>query len=271
MGSELSVPVPRVENAPPRPIPKQQEFFPRKVVTEYPKDRLTADYIGEADADDTSRYFMKDDGNGSFARASEWFCYEFAERVGFSAPPKAILERKDGSTVFGSRKIHGLASEISTQLYLQTSTILPHAATSGLGTFLSRVYAYDMVLHNVDRHFGNFLRLSDDGSDMLYIFDFGRALFWQWPWNGYPEDNALTRKCGRVLRTLHGFDFEAAVSQLELVGKVAKADAGVIIGSIPAPWLGDALRGDLFEFLSGDQMQTRICKLTEGLRNGSLL
>jgi hypothetical protein len=64
----------------------QLQMLPRKAIVQYPKVEQTADSLGEVEADDGIRYFVKGDEPGRATRASEWLGTLPAECVGISVP-----------------------------------------------------------------------------------------------------------------------------------------------------------------------------------------
>ena len=129
----------------------QLQLFARKALIQYPKAKQTADSLGEVEADDGFRYFIKGDAHGKPVKASEWLGTQLAESVGISAPAPCIVELQDGSKVFGSRRIAGVADATITTAFLTT----PSASNQGLSVLglqalLSKIYAYDMFFFNDD-------------------------------------------------------------------------------------------------------------------------
>ncbi len=170
---------------PSNPVPPG--FFSRKALSEYPPSKRTADCIGEAEADDGHRYYLKGDNCGKPVRASEWLGTFLAETAGIAAPYGTIIERLNGDVVFGSRKLVGVADEIATQTFLMTPsrTNTSHRVL-GLQAVLSQIYALDLFIFNDDRHFGNYLSIDDNGNRRFYAYDFSRSVFWKWPWQNVP-------------------------------------------------------------------------------------
>lgn len=164
----------------------QLRLFHRKSRIEYPKVQPSADALGEIEADDGHRYFVKDDANGTPVRASEWIGTHVAEAVGISAPAAAPIEMLDGRVVFGSRKVSGAADAVTTRSLLINPGANAQFSPVGLSPVLSAIYALDMFLFNDDRHFGNYITYDDSGVRRMYAFDFSRAMFWRWPWGGFP-------------------------------------------------------------------------------------
>lgn len=198
--------------------------FVRGILAEYPKANPSADSLGEAEADDQQRYYIKGDLGCASIRASEWICTQLAEAVGIAAPAAAVLRRSTGDTVFGSRRLIGVANEVVTRNFLLTpSASNVSVPVVGMAQLLSAIYAFDLFVFNEDRHFGNYLSLDDNGVRRFYAFDFSRAFFWRWPWMDFPEPFQNTRICGRVLQAMHGFDIGAADAVIDRLRTVSGA------------------------------------------------
>jgi hypothetical protein len=250
---------------------KQLQLFPRHAVIEYPPSNRSADCLGMVDADDGGRYYIKTDVHGRPVRASEWLGTHLAEVVGIQAPMPAVIKRSDGTLVFGSRRIAGVADDVVTRVYLTT----PSASNSalpivGLTSLLSKIYALDMFLFNEDRHLGNYISVDDNGVRRLYAFDFSRALFWRWPWPGYPAgDN--TRTCGTMLRQLHGFDDVAAGSVLDNLCNLAPQTVEGFINQMPLDWSTPDLRSQFVDVWATGHCSARADVLRKGFKDGTLL
>jgi hypothetical protein len=250
---------------------RQYALFPRKALAEHPKATASADSLGSVEADDNHIYFTKGDAHGRLVRASEWICTHVAETVGITAPTPCIIELTDGSTVFGSRKVHGLADEAVTLAFLctpsQSNTATP---LIGLRTVLSSIYAFDMFMFNDDRHPGNYMSVDDGGMRRLYTFDFSRALFWHWPWNGYPSEGSNTIQVGRFLRAQHGFDQVAAATTLDRLESVPVQMINGFINLMPTDWLPAKERDELLSWWGADP-PSRADALRQGFADGSAL
>jgi len=255
------------------PVPSRQPpLFARRALIEYPNLRGTADALGEVEADDNFRYHIKGDANSISTRASEWLCTHIAEEVGIAAPTPMVIERLDGSLVFGSRRIAGVADDLITRAYLsQPSNSNLGAPPVGLRPLLSAIYAFDMFVNNDDRHAGNYLSIDDAGTRRLYTFDFSRAMFWNWPWVGFPPFPCNTIVTGRALRSLHGFDPAAASATL---GRLEGLPVGIVEGFVnrmPSSWLPDERRTELLTFWGGAALPSRVNAIRQGISDGSIL
>lgn len=250
----------------------QLQLFNRKALIEYPPAKASADSRGEVEADDACRYYIKGDAHGRPVRASEWLSTQIAEMVGVAAPAPVTIELSGGEVVFGSRRIAGVADDVTTASFLTTPTNSNAGAPAvNLKTLLSRIYALDMFLNNDDRHLGNYLSVDDNGVRRLYAFDFSRALFWTWPWQGFPGLNCNTRQWGRILRSLHGFDPVAANAVLDGLSGLPVPVLQQIVNHMPSGWLGASASAEFLAVWTTDLCQKRVQDLKTGLGNGSLL
>jgi hypothetical protein len=250
----------------------QHLLFPRKTIIEFPASGQTADARGEAEVEDRHRYYLKGDGHGRPIRANEWICTHLAEAVGIAAPAPAIIEMLNGDVVFGSRRIIGVSDQAETQNLLSSSTIgNASGQASGLDRVVAAIYAFDMFVFNVDRHLRNYLSIDDNGVRRFYAFDFGRGLFWEWPWVGYPGPTTWTRRRIATLQARHGFDVPAAKATLDQLGAVSTAAIEGFIATMPADWLAPQLHGEFVQWWSSGARQDRITQLKEGIENGTLV
>jgi hypothetical protein len=251
---------------------RQLALFVRRAVIEMPSSGVTADSWGMVEADDGALYHVKGDANGVPTRASEWLASHIAEAVGIQTPMVAPIEMSDGSTTFGSRRISGTADDTATAAYLLTpSQANFQAPVRGLGPLLSAIYAFDMFIHNVDRHLGNYLSVEEHGVRRLFAFDFSRALFCNWPWQGFPPLGCHTRTLGAMLRQLHGFDLAVATSTLDRLGDVAPAFVEEFLRRMPADWLPPAMGSQFMRWWAGSGRSDRLDELRKGFGNGASL
>jgi hypothetical protein len=86
------------------------------------RDEEQAFELPAVEADDNCLYYVKGDAHGRSVRASEWICTQIAEAVGIAAPAAAAIELQNGGSVFGSRRIAGVADAAITTAYLTSSS-----------------------------------------------------------------------------------------------------------------------------------------------------
>lgn len=249
---------------------RQLPLFARKAQLVFPKVKQSADALGEVEADDAFRYTIKGDAPGKLVRASEWVCSHLAEEVGIACPHPMVIEMPTASTVYGSRRITGVADDATTARFLLTpSNTNVGEQIRGLGRLLSSIYAFDMFVFNDDRHFGNYLSIDDNGVRRLYTFDFSRSLFWHWPIAAFPSPGCNTRVCGTVLWQNHGFDLAAAMGVLDRLNALDARTLDGFVNRMPEDWLPESARHELGAWWLGRSV--RIDELRKGLGDGSLV
>lgn len=263
---------PKFASAPPAIAISQKQLFCRKAITVYPQKEHSADSLGEVDGDDLHRYYIKGDAHGKLVRASEWLSTNISEAIGIGAPTPAPIELPNGEIVFGSRRIANVSDSVITQNYL----VQPSAANlgnpvSGLKGILSSIYTFDMFIHNEDRHFGNYLSVDDNGTRRVYAFDYSRAMFWQWPWQAFPDMGQNTRRYGKLLWSLHGFDEKSAHGTLERLSGLAPTTIEGFINEMPPNWLPDDTRNQLMSWWSSGAKIERLNELRAGINDGTLI
>lgn len=258
--------------APAPAVARQTPLFARKAIVELPLRQNSADALGEVEADDQHYYYVKSDAHGQPVRASEWICTHLAEDVHIGAPAPMVIELRNGNVVFGSRRIAQVSDLLTTANYLTTPTLTnAGTATNGLQNILSSIFAFDLFVNNVDRHFGNYLTVEDHGVRRLYAFDFSRALFCHWPFSGFPRGDCKTRECGKLIRMLHGFDLTAALDTLDRIAGLAPNTLQVFISRMPADWLPEATRTAFVDWWSNGGRAARLADLRRGISDGTLL
>lgn len=252
--------------------PTSPELFPRRSLAEFPKSKNTADYVGEAEADDGHRYYMKEDKDGKPVRASEWLGTFLAETVGIAAPAGKMIKRLNGEIVFGSRRVIGVADEVETRNILHTPSLI-EASQSALGikATLSQIYALDLFIFNDDRHFGNYLSIDDAGVRRFFAYDFSRAVFWQWPWQGVPAPGCHTRTHGQLIRRLHGFDIVAAKNVLDHLESISAALVEAEMRRLPAEWISAPLKEEFSTWWRSSARMERAKEIKAGVENGTYL
>ena len=161
-------------------------LFPnyRKAVRIDPVGVGTADCKMTCRCDDSCDYAIKDATSHASVPHAEFFCTSLGELIGISAPPFAVVELLPGDPlVFGSRWLGGAVSGKATKglawWQLVQNNTLPLA---DIRTALSRIYAFDHFVHNVDRHANNFLVTPQLTGHAVLAFDYSRA----WTVHGFP-------------------------------------------------------------------------------------
>lgn len=142
----------------------------------------TADAACIAIDEGTQRRFLcKDQAKHHWLPLAEWLSQKLARRSGILVPDCHIveLEAKPGEYLFGS-EWEGGAEDYSPGIVSKVTN--PDE--------FSRIYAFDMLVHNVDRHMNNYLYLQLAGDTVVKAMDHSRTWWYSgWPLPAPPPSN----------------------------------------------------------------------------------
>lgn len=249
----------------------QTDLFPVKVTRCDPSDLNSADCKLICSADDGADYVVKTITDHPMIPASEWFCYHLAGEVGINTPVCKKLMMPDGTQVFGSRwegGVYNLSDPVAFQRII--TNLEP---VNELANRLSAIYAFDLFVHNDDRHPRNYLFRQSRQGLIVLAFDFSRAWFYHgWPPPDFPlQKNCNTRRCFSAISKFQVFDIHSAAQVLERIGAIPTVTIDVLVASIPETWLQTDRRQGILSWWSDQKRQDRIDRLLGGLTNGSYL
>jgi hypothetical protein len=138
----------------------------------------------------------------------------------------------------------------------------------------SAIYAFDLFVHNVDRHTGNYLFVGSRNANVtVRAFDFSRA----WTQRGWPLPSLPLAPCNTLVHyrntmKVHPFDMTAASALLDKIKAVPVSWVQTVHNEIPPPWLDKATRNAIVKWWStGGDMVSRVDEIREGLKNGTYL
>lgn len=114
------------------------------------------------------RYLCKDRSKVDWLPAVEWIAQHLARMCGLLVPACYVveLEANPGEYMFGS-KWEGGAEQYAVDMIAKVTN--PNE--------FSAIYAYDLLIHNVDRHLNNYLYLQLAGDTVVKAVDHSRCLF----------------------------------------------------------------------------------------------
>lgn len=158
--------------------------------------------LGSADAgrickcEDGSEYVIKDGVSKNSTPEvphCEWFCSELGEAIQIAIPRHKIIRLLDGSHVFGSHIVGGLINPDKDHAGYWFDLVRDGIIDFENATcVLSRIYAFDHFIHNVDRHKGNFLVHKQISGYSIYAMDYSRAwIRWGFPTPEIPMETAI--------------------------------------------------------------------------------
>lgn len=253
--------------------------LPRKVISVDPPHLRSADCPAICRCDDGCDYAIKDGHTHPLVPHTEWFCTRLADLLGIPGPDCQVLEMPDGNLVFGSRWEGGViagGAPTPTWVAMVQSGAIP---LPGLRIPLTRIYVYDLFMHNPDRHSGNFLVREQLRGHALLAFDYSRA----WAVNAVPlplqpfdqhHPNERTIKCQRQLQRLWGsnyIDVGEAIAFLERLKRVSKQQIAQIFDQHPRKWLPTKARQDIMRWWKSKEMIARIDGISAGIKDGTYL
>ena len=239
-----------------------------------PVDLGTADCGKICRGEDGCDYVIKDQAAHPAIPHSEWFCSELGEKIGVAAPPHKVIYMGDGSMAFGSRWQGGVLSPDEGVPWF-TKVRAGEIALTEIGPTLSRIYALDQFVHNVDRHCTNFLIHAQFNGYAILALDYSRA----WLRFGFPLAAPPLAPCNTVeaQRWLSRY-WSIKYIEPKIVRETCEAIAGVpssvverIISEHPESWLSAAERGDIISWWGSEDMGRRLNSIAEGVENGSCL
>jgi len=215
-------------------------------------------------------FYCKDDKSGRPVRATEMLCTRLAGHVGLLTPHCAIVEdEEEGETYFGSLSLNSPAGLFEVKAALTTArTTEVGSPDPWLRSYLSSIYAFDLAMGNPDRSMSNFMM--EIGDRQLRAFDFADAKLEKLSADHFSIEGTNTLSVGRQLRSIHGFDLDAA---LEMVQRLQATPVKVFrrfLGELPGDWLAHGEGESLCESWER-RLEARLAALSAGLRDGSLL
>lgn len=247
--------------------------LPLRAIQVDPPKLGTADCAFIARCDDNLDYAIKDTHTNVLVPHSEWFCTQLAELLGIACPPPRVVQMPDGSLVFGSRWEGGVIApkpapqwwELVQQDQIKLDAIEP---------ILTRLYAFDHFVHNIDRHAGNFLVRQQKSGHAILAFDFSRA----WITHGFPlppppiAGNTVTaqRQFSALWKKKY-IDPKEAKKFLDGLKTVPVANVQKIIEQHPGAWIAEKTKGDLIKWWSSSDFVKRIESIVKGIDNGTYL
>ena len=187
------------------------------------------------------RFLCKDNVKVAWLPLAEWVAQKLARRCGVLVPDCFIVELQaiPGVQMFGSRW-EGGAEEYSPGIIGKVTN--PNQ--------FSAIYAFDLLIHNVDRHLNNYLYLQLAGDTVVKAMDHSRCL-WQsgWPIPAPPPDLYSNTVRAKVTWSVEaGWDKAGALSVLEKWKQISNAEIAAIVDSAPTTWVKDQMRRDLVDW-----------------------
>ena len=202
------------------------------------------------DEDTQQRYLCKDNVKVTWLPLAEWVAQNLARKCGVLVPDCYIveLETNPGVKMFGSRWEGGAEAYFSGIIGKITN---PRE--------FSAIYAFDLLIHNVDRHLNNYLYLQLAGDTVVKAMDHSRCL-WQsgWPIPTPPPSLSSNTMVAKATWTNEaGWDKAIATSVIERWKLIPKLDVEAIVDSAPKAWVSDEMRKQMVDWWGSDDWKAR--------------
>lgn len=251
--------------------PEQGNLFELEFNDYTPSSLGTAHLSGFAIASDEMEYAVKGSTsnitipvqNPSQVPAAEWFCTNLAERCGIATPVCKVLKCiSDGEYVFGSRI--ELAAWKSGLNDAQWISIL-FTANESLKKQLWAIYAFDQFVHNIDRHFNNYLYMKNSRDQVIVkTFDFSLSSFViGWPrstTSTLPTDSSTCINWS-VAKQFIGDTEELRKVGLNVLDKIERIGVDAIsdiLNGMPEDWMPPMHKDYLIKWWAGEGKTERI-------------
>jgi hypothetical protein len=240
----------------------QKELLPIHAVQIHKNNLGSADLQVIVTGSNNKDYAVKmtSDGNG-YVPAAELFCYELARLIDVPTPNYDIIIMRDSSLAFGSAwegGVHHL-KDINQIIAVLTGDI----AVRDLEQFLSRVYAFDLFINNLDRHFGNYLFRQSYNSLIGLAFDYSRAWYevGAYSYKSLEDKTSRTQQCHAFIKENGKYDRNAAKQTLNRIANLTEKDAEKLLQTIPDMWLSSDVKSEIVGWWASHLMGERITKL----------
>jgi hypothetical protein len=244
-------------------------IVPLRVRWTDPAGLASADAAGVVRCDDGCEYVIKDDSKHANTRHSEWFCSRLAEAVGIAVPAFQLIERPDGSIVFGSRWEGGVPNETWHQMIKNGALKF-----DDVKQVLANVFAFDNFVHNVDRHAGNYIIRAQRNGYALFAPDYSRAWYWGgFPLAALPLPACSTVTAARWVATDFGpyIDVASTKEILDKIESINAINASDFIKSHPPDWLTQPEKDAIIAWWSSVARKQRIDGIRQGIKDGTYL
>ena len=247
---------------------RQLNAFPIRLMSVDPANLGTADAACFGTGDNGVDYCIKTVEKTPRVPAAELICYSLADLCGLSVPQYDVVEFPEGALGFGSVWDASAADQQSSN-----SVLLGQSKGKEIARNLSRIYAFDLFVHNVDRHLNNYLCVRGRVPGYtVKAFDFSRAFSAHgWPLPPLPMiESEATVRTFRYLKTLHQFSFSDASDLLNKIKALPASRFRSVLDSLPPKWADAKLKKRMVKWWA-EECGGRIDMIAGGLKDGSFL
>jgi hypothetical protein len=239
----------------------QKSLLPIKIIQTHPNNQGSADLQLIGEGDNSKDYAIKQvaDSAKGHLPATELFCYELAARINIPTPNYDIVMLKDGTLAFGS-EWEGVSSIKDSADVIEYLT--GNKPVKNFKMFLSKVFAFDLFINNVDRHLGNILFRNSYSGTIALAFDYGRA-WYEIDAFGYQATSPKykTKIANSIIKNFKQYDKDIALETLKKLSNIPVTAIERILCTIPTDWFSSAHRKEITSWWGSDEMKARLTKL----------
>lgn len=189
---------------------------------------------------------------------AEWLAQHLARRCGLLVPGcfAIELEANPGTYLFGS-KWEGGAEQYAPGIIGKVTNPDEYSA----------VHAFDLLIHNIDRHLNNYLYLQLAGDTVVKAVDHSRCLWFSgWPMPAPPPvATSNTMKCRAQWTVDAAWNPMAATGVIDQWRQIARSEVEAILDSAPVAWIQSARRDDLLNWWTSAEWDTRTTQVLGAL------
>lgn len=190
------------------------------------------------------RFLCKSARKHSLLPATEWICASLARALEIPVADWAVVQmRGQPELMFGS------VWEGGGQPW---SAALPLVSNGGI---FSEAFAFDLCVHNVDRHLNNYLYLELAGDIVAKLIDASRAFIYHGiPIPGLPMlSSENTMRARPIWHGFHPYDKGRAMSVGNRVLGLPDDWMADTLEGMPVDWMGDTTRQELDNWWRSDR------------------
>lgn len=221
--------------------PESHNLFPIEIRALYPSTMQSRDMRHQGESIDGQVYAIKEKLPGQpFIPASEYFCSRLAQACGIPTLDIGIARLPNGDLAFASTWVLGQEGTSKTLQYLGD-------ANGPCAGDLVNIFLFDMFVHNVDRHAGNYFFKDSKKKPTVRAFDHSRALFTHnWPLPRLPLPTSCSTmvlaRTTPIQRNLANFPCDDFLDKLKSFTSQHAAD---ILSNIPTDWMPKPMKNDV--------------------------
>ena len=188
----------------------------------------------------------------------EWLAQYLARRCGLAIPDCYVIEVEalPGVYMFGSRWEGGAE---------QFAIGIPAKVTNP--EHFSAIHAFDLLIHNVDRHLNNYLYLQLDGDTVVKAVDHSRCLsFSGWPLPPPPLPATCTTMTAKEQWEVEvGWTPAASQSVIDAWRLISVSEVQDVFDEVPSDWVDPAWKNDFLTWWGSPAWSVRVAQVIGAL------